>query len=314
MTSKHHSNNCNSEETPLDILGSLDGYYIFFGQPCRSPSPTAAQPLTSEGTSEEKKFREEVKKTYRRLCLSHHPDKKGGDAKTFQALNRAYKVLSTPKLKRQYDLLGFDLEDDDDHGQSGDSEQVHGENEDSENSANSPMAQIAAMVIATIMQVLIRTATIAVSAVFVPRYTITTIICLGLIWAMWFVNRGNLTSHLPVVFTSISLASMHYSGNGEWFFCLGETFMIAFSFITSVPGEISHTKPYILIATITSSIFSFILKGRFWRYVVLLTFEGVILLLATILMPVLEMIVDELVNAKLSKYGEKIRNHAKNLK
>jgi len=295
------------EENPLKILCSLDGYYECF---CVSSPPPRTAADGETGSKEEEEFASEVKKKYRRLCLSHHPDK-GGDAETFQALNRAYKVLTTVKLKKQYDLLGLDLEDDEEHHDSSTENDIKGEEND-ESSSNSAMAQIAAVVIATIVQILIRTATIAVTTVFIPNYIITTIICLMLIWTMWFLNRKELSSHLPVIFTTLGIICMYYGGKGSWFFWIGETFMITFSAVTSLPPDFM-SKPFIAIAAVVSSIFSLILKGRFWRYLLLLTFEGVILLVAIILMPVLEMVVDELVNAKLMRYGEKLRSHVKRL-
>lgn len=45
---------------------------------------------------------EEIKKAYRKLAMTHHPDK-GGDPAEFQKLNDAYEVLSNPDKKLQYD-------------------------------------------------------------------------------------------------------------------------------------------------------------------------------------------------------------------
>jgi len=42
----------------------------------------------------------------------HHPDKPGGDVDTFRTLKRAQTVLSNPKSRQQYDILGLDLDDD----------------------------------------------------------------------------------------------------------------------------------------------------------------------------------------------------------
>ena len=46
---------------------------------------------------------EEIKKTYRKMSLKHHPDRKGGSEEAFKKINEAYEVLSEEK-KRQYDI------------------------------------------------------------------------------------------------------------------------------------------------------------------------------------------------------------------
>lgn len=45
---------------------------------------------------------EEIKKAYRKLAGTHHPDR-GGDTATFQKIQQAYDVLSDPQKKQEYD-------------------------------------------------------------------------------------------------------------------------------------------------------------------------------------------------------------------
>lgn len=45
---------------------------------------------------------DEIKKAYRKLASQHHPDK-GGDTVMFQKIEEAYRTLSDPNLRAQYD-------------------------------------------------------------------------------------------------------------------------------------------------------------------------------------------------------------------
>ncbi len=45
---------------------------------------------------------DEIKKSYRKLASKHHPDK-GGDTATFQKIEEAYRILSDPSQRQQYD-------------------------------------------------------------------------------------------------------------------------------------------------------------------------------------------------------------------
>lgn len=48
---------------------------------------------------------DEIKKAYRKMAMTHHPDK-GGKPETFKEIIRAYSTLSDPAKKAQYDAVG----------------------------------------------------------------------------------------------------------------------------------------------------------------------------------------------------------------
>lgn len=55
----------------------------------------------SKGASQE-----DIKKAYRKLAHTHHPDKKGGNEAAFKEINEAYTILGDPEKRRQYDQFG----------------------------------------------------------------------------------------------------------------------------------------------------------------------------------------------------------------
>ncbi len=61
-------------------------------------------PFEIIGVSEDASERE-IKKAYRKLSLIHHPDK-GGDEATFQQLSAAYRALTDPVSRENYELYG----------------------------------------------------------------------------------------------------------------------------------------------------------------------------------------------------------------
>lgn len=54
-----------------------------------------------------KSDKELIKKNYKGLCMQHHPDK-GGNATTFQTIQKAYKILTNDFYKRLYDNFSSD--------------------------------------------------------------------------------------------------------------------------------------------------------------------------------------------------------------
>ena len=82
----------------LELMLSPDGYYKYLNVPKPDLDGGAAIDLYKVG------------RNYRLLSLSHHPDKMTGDAETFRVLTRAKDVLSCDILRRNYEVVGLDLE------------------------------------------------------------------------------------------------------------------------------------------------------------------------------------------------------------
>jgi len=212
----HYSGNGRPSDALIELMAP-DGYYRYLEIPKPSSSHSSTTTTTTKAkdggggddddptaTQEElNPLREAVplidedlvKKRYRTLSRRHHPDRPNGDADTFRLLNRAQRVLLNPNLRRQYDILGVDLDEDeeeDDHdvdvdndvvvvvppdsdggggdastgkkGNGGSSSSSSGEHRRKEQRSSTSSAQgiigeIAGMVLASLMQLGVRTGT-----------------------------------------------------------------------------------------------------------------------------------------------------------
>ena len=47
---------------------------------------------------------DEIKKSFRKLSMKHHPDRQGGDPTLYKEINNAYSVLSDSEKRKQYDM------------------------------------------------------------------------------------------------------------------------------------------------------------------------------------------------------------------
>lgn len=59
---------------------------------------------------EKKASPDEIKKAFRKLAHTYHPDKQGGDEAKFKEVNEAYQILGDEKKRQQYDQFGADFE------------------------------------------------------------------------------------------------------------------------------------------------------------------------------------------------------------
>ena len=106
---------------PEKVLGARGGRRARPGRSRLSPTRAGASGLPGErrhgqllrhAERDEGSTTEELTKSYRKLSLKVHPDKRGGSEEAFQKLNRAYEVLKDEKSRAAYDRFGFDLGDD----------------------------------------------------------------------------------------------------------------------------------------------------------------------------------------------------------
>lgn len=371
-------------EEAIQILLSPDGYYKYLGIPkpewdAMGPKYKAAMAAGSDATEGEGDGDgvdlDRVKKNYRRLSLKHHPDRKTGDAETFRMLNRAKVVLGSPKLRREYDLVGLDLEDDaeeDGHhheepsdspaenGEGKDGGEAHHEDagkDDGKSKTETVMGHLASATLAVVLQVVVRTALMGLASAIVSRYTILTFLGLGLLaflfTKMYSALKQTLGPNAKITFSTMkdafsplvialgvflmyrgrrfldASAAAGGSSGGEvvgdsttqnevetyldwtWTFLFGEALVMTCFFVNSFE---KRSGARTLMFAAASLILSLWLRGRFWRYATLLGFEGAVAILVVMAFPIMEMILESIVEEKMRKVGEKIRAHDERMK
>ena len=109
----------------------------------------------------------------------------------------------------------------------------------------------------------------------------------------------------------------------SWTFWFGETLALAWFWVYFDESSLAFD----LLCTVMSSLLSLWLRGRVWRYAILLGIEGVIALLLEFAFPLMEIILEnvsryivseialeKIVRHRLKRVGEKIRMHDKKIK
>lgn len=163
----------------LSTLLSPDGYYTYLGIEKPDPSSIGPKFPTANPTDTDNAIDIDLlKKNYRKLSLKHHPDRKSGDAETFRILTRAKIVLSSPKLRREYDLVGLDLDDAEEEGEHHDVDNDGEEKKEQQASGGSGtktetvMGHLASATLAGILQMVVRTGLMGLVSVVLSRYMV----------------------------------------------------------------------------------------------------------------------------------------------
>ncbi len=97
----------------------------------------------------------------------------------------------------------------------------------------------------------------------------------------------------------------------SWTFWLGETIVMTSFLCNSFEKQ---TRGLVMGFGALSLLLSLWLRGKFWRYNTLLGLEAFVAMLIVVAFPIMEMILESIVEEKMKKVGEKIRAHDKRMK
>ena len=111
---------------------------------------------------------------------------------------------------------------------------------------------------------------------------------------------------------ALGLVLMH-SGRGEdrewsWVFWVGETMVIVLFTLNSVEA-IPRNAIGIGALSVLAGLLALWFRGKFWNYSMVIAFEAFMAIFVALAFPVMEMVLEAVLNEKLKKVGEKIRAH-----
>jgi len=154
--------NTTDASAALHMLLSPDGYYVYLGITKPLSNASTSTLANEKSPPEDNTFDKTlIQKNYRKLSLRLHPDRPSGDEEAFRVLERAKHVLMTDKLRKQYDLLGLDLEDDDhsdeSHQEDEDGNTSGGKKTETDGSTDGVMGHMASATVAAFLQLAVRT-------------------------------------------------------------------------------------------------------------------------------------------------------------
>lgn len=313
-----------SKTTPSEammVMLAPDGYYTYLNIPQNHNSSSS----NDKESSDDQIDLDLVKKNYRKLSIRHHPDKPGGDVDTFRTLKRAQTVLSNPKLRQQYDILGLDLDDDEvEQNNSGGTDDEDGSQ--SQTTSQGIVQEIASAALTAVFQFGIRTALLCGISVFVARYRLTLFPALAFLAFITYKVRSAATEQslevLSPFLIGIGLIIMYQASSGSWstvssdgtqnthwlLYWLGESITIFMFTYNSMETKPSLASPLYLGSILIFGILSALwFRGRFRNYLIVMGLELFLAIFIAVSFPVFEMILEAILNDKLKKVGDKIR-------
>lgn len=94
------------------------------------------------------------------------------------------------------------------------------------------------------------------------------------------------------------------------FLSTGEILVVIMFTYNSVP----HKSPHVALGVaVLAFLLTLWLRGNPWKYATVVALEAFVAVLAALAFPILEMILEQILNDKMRKVGEKIRAHSDRL-
>jgi hypothetical protein len=119
-------------------------------------------------------------------------------------------------------------------------------------------------------------------------------------------SRGDMLSPFMI---AIGLIVMNQSQEGRfWFYLAGESLVI-YMFTWNSLGPVAKTTPLYVAVGLFSLLSALWFRGKFWNYILVIGLELFLALFIALAFPIMEMVLEAILNDKLKKVGDKVRAH-----
>ena len=153
-------------------------------------------------------------------------------------------------------------------------------------------------------------------SVVVVRYRLTLFAALAFLGFVVFRIHSVATStmdYLSPFFIATGLGIMHQQSDEDagWFmYWIGESLVIGMFTYNSLA---LRSAPVLLGIAVFSMLAALWFRGKFWNYVIALGLEVFLAIFIAMAFPIMEMVLEAILNDKLKKVGDKVRAHHQHL-
>jgi len=126
---------------------------------------------------------------------------------------------------------------------------------------------------------------------------------------------GLMCMYFGRTYTTITAADGTEAQEAQWtiLYWIGEALVIGMFTYNSISTSLPSNAIVLGAIAIFSTVFALWFRGRFWNYVIVMIFELALILFVVMAFPVMEMVLETILNEKLRKVGDKVRAHQKQL-
>ena len=128
--------------------------------------------------------------------------------------------------------------------------------------------------------------------------------------------RTKMTDVLNPLLIALGLIFMKNGRNEDmawsWVFWLGEALVITLFTLNSLDGT-SRGTVIIGGVSVVAGLLALWFRGKFWNYAIIIAFEAFMAIFVALAFPIMEMLLESILNEKLKKVGEKIRAHHRHM-